>query len=156
MKRPIYEKFTRQFTGRKVFDEKDLFILENKYFLAHKKVRAIAARIKQKPFVIGTYLGKAKGMKFFPSIAFVNMIAAKISNKIWVDEKTAWLFICGRDIFAQGIVRATGHTERGGISIVLNQKNEVLGFGKLQQSLKRKDALVKNILDIGDFLRREK
>jgi len=40
----------------------------------------------------------------------------------------------------------------------LNQYDECLGFGKILHSLdaEKEGAVVKNISDIGDFLRREK
>jgi ribosome biogenesis protein Nip4 len=42
--------------------------------------------------------------------------------------------------------------------LVLNSYGECLGFGKILRSLdgKRKGLAVENILDIGDFLRRER
>jgi ribosome biogenesis protein Nip4 len=107
----------------------------------------------------GTYLGKIRKKRFFPSFILLRMIAAdKKANKIVVDKKTAWLFICGRDIFTSGIVKTSGSTKKGAYMLVLNQYDECLGFGRITQSLdlKRGGVAVKNISDIGDFLRREK
>jgi predicted RNA-binding protein (TIGR00451 family) len=109
-------------------------------------------------FYAGTYLGKVKNGKFFPSFSLLRMIAERKANKIIVNDKTAWLFICGRDIFRQGILKADGSNRKGDYALVLNQHRECLGFGKIVVSLEeeKKGVAVKNISDIGDFLRRER
>ncbi len=86
------------------------------------------------------------------------MIAEKKVNKIIVDSKTAWLFICGRDIFKQGILKVMGSKRKGDYTLILNQHDECLGFGRILRNLdeERGGTAVKNISDVGDFLRREK
>ncbi|PVX24180.1 MAG: hypothetical protein CW716_10620 [Candidatus Bathyarchaeum sp.] len=110
-------------------------------------------------FYAGTYLGAVKGASFFPSFLLLAMIAETKANKIVVEKKTAWLFICGRDIFKKGILK-DGNLKKGEFTLVLNEHNECLGFGKMVLNLRAEIDLsktaVKNILDIGDFLRREK
>jgi len=87
------------------------------------------------------------------------MIAERKANKLVIDKKTAWLFICGRDIFQQGILEGN-NLKKGDYTLILNEHNECLGFGKIMHNLRgapdAKKVAVKNILDIGDFLRREK
>lgn len=76
-----------------------------------------------------------------------------------VDEKTAWLFICGRDIFKRGITNISGSKRKGDYTLILNQHEECLGFGKILHNIgddRNSKVVVKNISDIGDFLRREK
>jgi ribosome biogenesis protein Nip4 len=75
-----------------------------------------------------------------------------------VDEKTEWLFICGRDIFKQGVIRLQGSRRKGDYTLVLNRHRECLGFGKILFDLsgEREGVVIKNIFDIGDFLRRER
>jgi len=50
--------------------------------------------------------------------------------------------------------------KKGDYTLILNAHNECLGFGKIMHNIREEpDAnkvAVKNILDIGDFLRREK
>jgi ribosome biogenesis protein Nip4 len=109
-------------------------------------------------FYAGTYLGKTKRGKFFPSFNLLRMITRKKANKVIVDKKTEWLFICGRDIFKKGMTEVTGLKRKGDYTLIVNQHGECLGFGKMLCNLdKAKDAVVvENISDIGDFLRREK
>ena len=128
---------------------------KNRYFLLSKELKKLA---RGSFFYAGIYLGKIKGGKFFPSFNLLRMIAEKEANKIIVDEKTAWLFICGRDIFKRGIIRVVGSGRKGSFTLVLNQDGACLGFGKILTSLdeERESVAVKNVLDIGDFLRRER
>ena len=70
-----------------------------------------------------------------------------------VDDKAEWLFLCGRDVFAKSVVKAN---VKSGRVIVCNKGKEVLGYGNIVGELGRKDKVfVKNLLDKGDFLRRE-
>lgn len=153
--RPL-EHFLIQF-GIKSFSERDdvLFVEESKYYLISKEIANLIKKTK-KPFYVGTYLGKARERKFFPSVNLLNMMKRKSRNKIWIDKKAEWLFVCGRDLFGEGIKRATHTVYKGIITIVMNKNDEVLGFGKAMKGLKESDVVVKNIFDIGDFLRRER
>jgi ribosome biogenesis protein Nip4 len=111
-------------------------------------------------FHAGTYLGKNRQGVFFPSFNLLAMIAkGKDANKVMVDERSEWLFIVGRDLFKRGIVKATGSKKRGAYTLVVNQHEECLGFGRILSSLDengKKQVAVRNISDIGDFLRRER
>jgi ribosome biogenesis protein Nip4 len=75
-----------------------------------------------------------------------------------VDEKAAWLFICGRDIFAEGIKTVQGSRRKGEFTLILNSFGECLGFGRILRDLSSKDSHVAigNVSDVGDFLRRER
>jgi len=127
-----------------------------RYFLLSKALFGVA----QKDFYYaGTYLGKVKNGKFFPSFNLLSMLARGQANKIVVEKKAAWLFICGRDLFRTGIVAVQGSRRKGNHALVLNEFGECLGFGRIVGSLggaaKKGEVAVKNISDIGDFLRRE-
>ena len=84
----------------------------------------------------------------------------KEANKVMVDDRSEWLFIVGRDLFKRGILRTSGSQKRGAYTIVMNQHEESLGFGRIIRSLNEKEkkhqVAVTNISDTGDFLRREK
>ena len=153
--RPL-EHFLIQF-GIRRFEKgnNELFVQDNKYFLISKDIQNIIKKTK-KPFYAGTYLGKARGKSFFPSINLLNMMKKKSRNKTWIDEKTEWLFVCGRDIFSEGIESSTKCVYKGIITFILNKNNEVLGFGKAVKGLSEKGVVIQNIFDIGDFLRRER
>jgi ribosome biogenesis protein Nip4 len=147
--------FARQFGASISLDESFIVKKENRYFLINEKLKKL---ITEDFFFAGTYLGKTKNGKFFPSFNLLSMVAEKKANKTIVDSKTEWLFICGRDIFKQGILKVMGSKGKGDYTLILNQHGECLGFGRILHNLdeERGGEAVKNISDVGDFLRREK
>jgi ribosome biogenesis protein Nip4 len=127
-----------------------------RYFLLSEAVLGAA---RKDFYYAGKYLGKVKNGKFFPSFNLLMMLAEGKANKIIVSKKAAWLFICGRDIFRTGIMSVRGSRRKGDHALVLNEFGECLGFGRIVGSLvgaaKKNEVAVKNISDLGDFLRRE-
>jgi len=148
--------FVAQFNADIPLDESRIVRNRNRYYLLSKKLKQ---QVPKGFFYASAYLGAVKGASFFPSFLLLAMIAERKANKLVIDKKTAWLFICGRDIFKKGILKVNG-SRKGNYTLVLNEHNECLGFGKIMHNLREEpDAnkvAVKNILDIGDFLRREK
>lgn len=139
-------------------DKSLIFEKQNRYFLLSKNLKRLTSK---EFFYAGIYLGKAKDGIFFPSFPLLAMIAEKErANKMVVDEKTEWLFICGRDVFKQGILNTIGTRKKGDYTLIMNQHGECLGFGKILRNLDeekdRQRVAVKNISDVGDFLRRER
>jgi len=134
------------------------FIVEKggRYFFLNEAL----LKITRKDFYYaGSYLGKVKNGKFFPSFNLLAMLAKGEANKIVVEKKAAWLFICGRDVFRQVILAVRGSQKKGDHTLVLNEFGECLGFGKiicsLAEAAKKTEVAVKNISDVGDFLRRK-
>ena len=148
--------FVAQFDARIPLDESRIVRNRNRYYLLSKKLKQQAPKGF---FYAGAYLGAVKGAAFFPSFILLSMVADSKANKLVIDKKTAWLFICGRDIFKKGILKGN-NLKKGDYTLILNEHNECLGFGKIMHDLREEPdvnkVVVKNILDIGDFLRREK
>ncbi len=132
------------------------FIVEKaqRYFLLNPRLKRVA---QPNFYYAGLYLGKVKNGVFFPSFNFLNMLVPVATNKVVVDAKAAWLFICGRDLLPQGISKAMGTQRKGEFTLVLNIYGECLGFGRIVGSIGASDGrvVVQNVLDVGDFLRRE-
>jgi ribosome biogenesis protein Nip4 len=152
----ILYDFVAQFNAKLQLDEIQIVKNRNRFYLLSKPLKQHAPKGF---FYAGTYLGAVKGRSFFPSFLLLQMIAQQKANKLIVDKKTSWLFICGRDIFKKGIIKDS-NLKKGDYTLILNDHNECLGFGKMLINLRAEIDLnkiaVKNILDIGDFLRREK
>jgi ribosome biogenesis protein Nip4 len=127
------------------------------YYLLNQKLKEFAEKRKGWSHV-GVYLGKKEKGLFHSSFPLLFMVAEKAKNKITVDDKTAWLFVCGRDVFKEGILQVEGSREKGNYTLVFNRHGECLGYGKIIKDLYKikSGAVVENILDVGDFLRREK
>jgi ribosome biogenesis protein Nip4 len=148
-------KFALQ-VGAKISLNAD-FIVEKggRYFLLNEALLKIA---RKDFYYAGVYLGKVKNGKFFPSFNLLTMLAKVEANKIVVEKKAAWLFICGRDVFRKGILAVRGSRKKGDHTLVLNEFGECLGFGRIVHSLDgaaKSEVAVRNISDVGDFLRRE-
>ncbi len=151
-----FEVFASRFGAKVAFNSQFILEKSQRYYLLNPRLRKIG---QEGFFYAGLYLGKVgkKGV-FFPSFNLLNMLVEVAANKIVVDQKAAWLFICGRDVFRTGIMKVMGSKHKDDATLVLNEFGECLGFGTIMDSLNESDSkvAVKNVLDIGDFLRREK
>jgi len=111
-------------------------------------------------FYAGVFLGKAKDGKFFPSFNLLGMLAKKGAYLIVLDRKASWLFICGRDVLGRSILRVQGSGRKNTNTLVLNEFGECLGFGRIIENLSgpacASQIVVRNVSDVGDFLRRER
>lgn len=148
--------FAARFGVKVEFDEKNVVERENRYFLLNDRLKGF---VMLEFFYAGVYLGKVKSGVFLPSFNLLRIIAEKRgANKVFLDERSAWLFICGRDVFKRGIIRVEGSWRKGDYTLVLNKHGECLGFGLILKDLEmvKSGVTVKNVLDIGDFLRRER
>ncbi len=132
------------------------FVVEKnrRFYLLNPRLR----HFQRSFFYAGFYLGKMKNGVFFPSFNFLNLLVDVARNKVVVNRKAAWLFICGRDVFASGALKVMGSRREGQSTLVINEFGECLGFGRITGNLSAGAAdkvAVKNVLDVGDFLRRE-
>jgi len=128
--------------------------LKNSFFLAEKELIRAKGRIRKEPFSAGLFLGETKNGRFVPGASLLDILSKKTKRKVFVGKKTEWLFLCGRDVFGRGIVKANA---KEGLVLVQNERDENLGYGKITGDLSKKDKVViKNLFDRGSFLRREK
>jgi len=128
--------------------------LGRRCFLTLPEQEETIGRLRQHLFGAGVYLGEEKE-RFSPSPALVELLAARTTGyRAIVDEKAAWLFLCGRDLFAKGIVRRDAPT-KSGFLLITDERGENLGYGALPKK-KEKNVAVKNLLDRGFYLRRER
>jgi ribosome biogenesis protein Nip4 len=154
----LISDFAYRFNVSLSIDENLVMEKRNRYFLLNAGLKRLVSRDF---FYAGIYLGKVKNRIFFPSFTLLDMIAEKEkANKTIINRKAEWLFVCGRDLLKQGIVSVAGSRGKGTCTLVLNERGECLGFGKIisnpDQAKDEHAAIVKNISDIGDFLRRER
>ena len=157
MKAKAVTNFATQF-GVEIAVNPDLTVEKNgRYYLVNAALKPL---VRGDFFYAGIFLGKAKEGKFFPSFNLLSMLAKKDASRIVVDRKAAWLFICGRDILAKSVVRILGAAKKHSNVLVLNEFSECLGFGRIVGNLsgesKSDEVVVRNVSDVGDFLRRER
>lgn len=137
-------EFTKKFTNEKIGN---VVKVQRNYFQVTDELMKVKNLIKPEPFAIGTYLGTGK--PFHASTALLDWLGERTKRIVEVDKKAAWLFLCGRDIFGESITKRNVDT---GEVIIKNEGGEVLGLG----SFTGRKVAIKNMLDKGDFLRRER
>ena len=71
---------------------------------------------------------KKKGNLFCPSVSLLDQIAARYQKAVFVDAKTEWLFICGRDIFS--VQETKGNPQENDLVLVLNRFKECIGVAQ--------------------------
>jgi ribosome biogenesis protein Nip4 len=149
-----YEVFASRFGCRVAFNSEMVTEKNQRYYLLNPRLKTI---LQNDYYYAGLYLGKVKNGMFFPSFNLLNLLVDAAANKIVVDPKAAWLFVCGRDVFRVGIVKVMGSKRKGDATLILNEFGECLGFGKILEDITGSEGkiVVKNVLDVGDFLRRE-
>ena len=149
--------FAEQF-GVHIVLNLDLMVEKNgRFYIVNPVLKPL---VRQDFFYAGTYLGKAKEGKFFPSFNLLGLLAKNGANRIILDRKAAWLFICGRDVLRTSIVRVWGPGKKNTNTLVVNEFGECLGFGRIVGNLSGEGVgnqiVVRNVSDVGDFLRRER
>lgn len=144
------EEFTKNFTDKKF----EYLRIRNSYFLLSEDLKKAANTINQEPFAAGIFLGEISKNNFVPGVSLLGMISPLTDKKIFINKKTEWLFLCQRDIFGGGIVKAN---VKKGFVLVQNELDENLGYGQIVADLGNADkVVVKNLFDKGNFLRRER
>jgi ribosome biogenesis protein Nip4 len=157
MKAKVITNFAVQF-GLQVAFNPDLVIEKNgRFYLINERLKPL---IKHDFFYAGLFLGKAKEGKFFPSFNLLSIFAKQGGNRVVVEKKAAWLFICGRDILAKSVMHIHGSGKKNTNTLILNEFGECLGFGRIVGNLsgdgQSDEIAVRNVSDVGDFLRRER
>ncbi|MBK5132858.1 hypothetical protein JJE00_00335 [Candidatus Bathyarchaeota archaeon] len=153
----LIKDFMQKLGSKNSFGSENVVNKKGKLFLINKKLHE---NLQSNFFYAGLYLGENKLGKFSPSLNLLSILSQQIANKVVIDKKASWLFIYGKDIFRERILKVNGDTKKGVITLVLNNFEDCLGFGEIIFDLDKKpnkgEAAIKNILDLGDFLRREK
>lgn len=146
--------FASQFGARVDLNPESIIEKNQSYYLLNTRVKKI---MRSDFFYSGLYLGTVKDGVFFPSFNLLNMLLDVAKNKVFLNRKAAWLFICGRDVFKKGITKVYGSQNKGDYTLVLNEFGECLGFGRVSEKLtiQADRVVINNLLDVGDFLRRE-
>jgi ribosome biogenesis protein Nip4 len=157
MNTKVISTFAAQF-GVQVSLNPDLVIEKSgRFYLVNAALKPF---VKGDFFYVGLFLGKVKEGKFFPSFTLLSMLAKQGANRVVLDRHAAWLYICGRDLLASSITRVQGSGKKNTNTLVMNEFGECLGFGRIVGSLSgaaSADGLaVRNVSDVGDFLRRER
>jgi ribosome biogenesis protein Nip4 len=134
------------------YDEETLLKINTKRFSVGEELGNFMLDRRQLVYA-GRYLGKTR-REFLPSSILLDELSrVEGLNRIHVDADIAWLFVCGRDIFGENVRSAEGEFADGNAFLVMFG-GSCLGYGVVEPFEGR--LILRNVLDIGDFLRREK
>jgi ribosome biogenesis protein Nip4 len=146
------EGFLRSIGAGYEVPEEDVVRINNKRFAASPALRASMTR-RDRLIYAGRFLGRTKNV-WEPSAILLREVAGQsAARKAWVDDQAAWLFVCGRDVFTERITRIDPEAAEGTNYLVM-LGDDCLGYGRLQTVDGK--LILRNLFDIGDFLRREK
>ncbi len=127
-----------------------------------KELYKVFEQIKKKgiqPLFLGESVCDTKDLK----TARLNLqFAYKAANldlpKAYIKPKGEQLFLYGRDIISDSVLKVEGEVKQKGIILVLNEQGEFLGLGFSRETLlgKGKTTVIRRIIDIGYYLRCER
>ena len=134
-------------------DEEGVVKVNNKRFTLDEGLLGLIVR-RDNLVYAGRFMGKNR-REFHPSAILLRELTSEEGppNRVHVDREVGWLFVCGRDIFEESALRVEGGFKEGTLSLVM-MDGHYLGYGRVQSSEGRR--ILKNLFDIGDFLRRER
>ncbi|MDP3728408.1 MAG: hypothetical protein Q8R18_03050 [bacterium] len=142
--------FAAKFTKEEIPFKK----LGNKFFLEDKNLEKI--KLKQKEKYFGIFLGEEKEDTFIPSFVFLEWLAERSEEKVFVKDIGEIDFLYGKTLRSRHIDHVEGETKIGFLKLVQNIHGENLGYGKIIGDFTKTEQVIKPKLDRGLFLKREK
>jgi len=131
-------------------DESRIIRINDQYFSLDALLGSPPAR--RSLVYAGLYLGRDRRV-FEPSAALMEALSKeRETRKIHVNRETAWLFVCGRDVFQENILLAEGELSPGSYCLVVFD-GWCIGYGRYETVWGSR--MIRNCFNIGDFLRRE-
>lgn len=118
-----------------------------KFYLVSEELDEAKKSINRNPDYQGIFLGEKK-KSFYPSPTLIDLLSKKAKNKVTITKKAEWMFLCGKDVFAEN---ARG--KDSGTVFIQSEDDENLGYGYWTKKKGRK--IIKNLLDKGNYLRKE-
>ena len=97
----------------------------NKYYLIDSKIKSVLSLNSHKPKSAGIFLGE-DNKRFVPSLALLRMI--ETDKKIFLNSKGEWLFVCGRDILEESVLKSN---VTSGFALVQDSNDVNLGLAKI-------------------------
>ena len=132
-------------------ERKEIFLVSEKLFDTYKKIKK-----KKHPFSIGFYFGEVdKGEIKFSFESIDKYAKYSDFHKIVINRKFEQKFLHGRNPHNQSVVSYDTNLKKGDTAIICNSLNEALGMGVVTGDFdsKKRIQVVKNIMDLGWFLR---
>jgi ribosome biogenesis protein Nip4 len=131
--------------------ESEVLRINDKYFTLGPPLRS-GLKVREGLVYAGRYLGRDRRV-FQPSSLLLGALAAEPgTRKVRVGREAAWLFVCGRDLFEGSVDEAEPELVLGAHYLVVYE-GRCIGYGRYETAGDR--HVIRNLFDLGDFLRRE-
>ncbi|MFT4310899.1 MAG: hypothetical protein ACMXYC_04690, partial [Candidatus Woesearchaeota archaeon] len=107
--------------------------IHKKAYMVSEELLRVAQQLNEHVVSMGTYMGYVRGEHFFPSLACVDYLSEHaLTNTVVVDDKSAWLFTCKRDVFEDSILEKKGE---GPLFLVFSMHNQCVGIGLYKKKM---------------------
>lgn len=115
---------------------------------------ALRVAAPREPLHLGRGLGSFQGKEFRLDIEGVLALGeAAAGHSVRIAEKGEQLFLYGRDLFGPSLLRHDRDLRVGSLCLVRNARGECIGLGRVQGEWRSEGTVVKNLLDLGSYLR---
>ena len=147
----MIDPFIGKFTSEKIVTSEEVYQIGDEMYFVSPRLLRIGKAMPRKPVFVGAFLGRRKRGFFVPGIHLLDLLAkSKKTKKAFVNDKSAMIFLYGKNVLKQSIQKTENNPTKGDWVLVIS-KDECLGFGVMQP-----DGTLRNVFDLGDFLRRER
>ena len=102
------------------------------------------------------------GKRFRLTLEGAFFLAKTKKKRVYVNKKGEMLFLYGRDIFASSVMKASQDIRENDVVFVCNTRGDILGIGRSRydgdriRSVEEDRVVVENLVDRGEYLRKEK
>jgi ribosome biogenesis protein Nip4 len=134
---------------------RELFLTNAQVFKLFTEKKALS------PYTVGIGFGEFKKENIFLSLSGGAMLVRQTNKKVVVNQPAEQLFLYQRDVLCDSIVEMNQLIQQGDKVLVLNQKGDYLGIGKvvipatnILEQKRKKELGIKNLIDLGWYLRK--
>ncbi|CAB49179.1 PUA domain-containing protein [Pyrococcus abyssi] len=132
-------------------------VVEGKYrdvYAVNEEVWKIIEDINMRPYSLGTFVGTIRVdenlvEKFYPNLEFFSLIKLE-KNYVILGPKASFLFTTGKDAPKEAVREIKWQGSKR--VVVLNDLGDIIGIGLINPKSDRR--FIKNLKDVGEFLRR--
>ncbi|MHA1755105.1 MAG: PUA domain-containing protein [Candidatus Odinarchaeia archaeon] len=167
LKNFICKKFSKT-TFNKIIKEFEIYAINNnnvkEFYLVNRKYSLFSKIISNLKNVVflGTPFVYSSNNRFNFHPAAVEILNNFVDSKIKINDKAVNLFLYGRDIFKNSVIKLPSRFRKGEYCVVIDERNQPLGLGELLYSktvfkkIKEDAVILRNIVDLGVYLRVER
>ncbi len=141
---------------RKKDNTVDLYAARENIVRELASIRPAIENSRAEIFTAGIHIARIKRGKITPLLGLLAII--RLAEKIppptgyaVVNEKAEKLFLYGKDVFQENILKLSQPGCNKNYVIVLNEHNDALGWGRIRKQ--QNTIYIQNIIDVGWYLR---